>query len=231
MTIVAAWQIPFWLATDNRTVLDVWSKLARERFSLSGLAGHAIQFPAETLVCMLPWSFFLTAYFDPRFCRQLRAAGNYGAVLTFLVIALVVTYPSVWLSAGARGRYYMPLYPCLAVLVGIVIERAAAADASYQLRRGWRWYCQGIAVLLVAGSVLLIVAALPLCPRWLRWPSSWAYVVPLAALSASLAWWVFARRAATSPRGCFPPRWPSVPWSVWPSTGRPSRPAPVACTT
>ena len=204
VAVVAAWQIPFWLATDNRTVLDVWSKLARERFSLSGLAGHAIQFPLETLACMLPWSFFLTAYLDPRFCRQLRAAGNYGAVLTFLVIALVVTYPSVWLSAGARGRYFMPLYPCLAVLIGIVVERAAAADASYQLRRGWRWYCQGIAVLLVAGSVLLIVAAAGPLPALAPLAVSWVYVVPFAALSGSLAWWVFARRASDSPARMLP---------------------------
>jgi 4-amino-4-deoxy-L-arabinose transferase-like glycosyltransferase len=199
VTIVAAWQIPFWLATDTRTVLDVWSKLARERFSFSGLASHALQFPLETFGCLLPWSFLLTAYLDPRFCRQLRALGVYRPLLSFIVVALAVTYPSVWLSAGARGRYYMPLYPCLAILVGIVIERAAADDASYELRRGWRWFCWGIAAVMLVGSGVLIVAELnvrALSPL----AESWAYTLPFTLLAALLGWWLFTDRAAPSPR-------------------------------
>ncbi|HEX4142987.1 MAG TPA: glycosyltransferase family 39 protein [Pirellulales bacterium] len=198
-TIVAAWQVPFWLATDTRTVLDVWSKLARERFSFSGLASHALRFPLETFGCLLPWSFFLTAYLDPRFCRQLRTLGIYRPLLTFIVVALAVTYPSVWFSAGARGRYYMPLYPCLAILVGLVVERAAATDASYELRRGWRWFCWGIAAAMLAGSGVLIVAALnvsALAPL----AESWAYTLPFTVLAALLAWWLFTDRTVPSPR-------------------------------
>jgi 4-amino-4-deoxy-L-arabinose transferase-like glycosyltransferase len=201
VAIVAAWQVPCWLATDNQTVWDVWSKLARERFSLSGLAAHALQFPLETLACMLPWSVFLTAYLDPRFCRQLRAVGIYRPLLTFLVIALAVTYPSVWLSAGARGRYFMPLYPCLAVLVGIVVERAAAADASYQLRRGWRWFCQGIGLTLIVGSLVLIAAATLDVPALGPLAASWLYVVSFTLLAGALAWWLLTARAAASPHG------------------------------
>jgi 4-amino-4-deoxy-L-arabinose transferase-like glycosyltransferase len=194
-TVVAAWQIPFWLATDNATVLDVWSKLARERFSLSGLATHALQFPLETFACMMPWSFFLTAYLDPRFCRQFRGMGSYAPLLTFLVIALAVTYPTVLLSAGARGRYYMPLYPCLAVLIGIVVERASAADASYQLRRGWRWFCWGIGATMLLGSGLLIVAGGFRVAALAPLAQSWAFVLPFTLLALALAWWLLTDRA------------------------------------
>ena len=113
-------------------------------------------------------------------------------------MALAVTYPSVWLSAGARGRYYMPLYPCLAVLVGVVIERAAAADASYQLRRGWRWFCWGIAAAMLAGSAVLIAAALDvrvLAPL----AESWTYTLLFALLAAALGWWLLTDRAVPSP--------------------------------
>ncbi|HTU25159.1 MAG TPA: glycosyltransferase family 39 protein [Pirellulales bacterium] len=198
--VIAAWQIPFWVATDQRTVIDVWSKLARERFSFAGLASHTLSFPLETFACLLPWSFFLTGYLDPRFCRQLRALGVYRPLFVFIGVTLAVTYPSVWLSAGARGRYYMPLYPCLAVLVGVVIERAAAADASYELRRGWRWFCWGIATAMLTGGVVLVVAALnvhalqPLA-------ETWTYTVSFVLLAAALAWWLFTGRSAASPPG------------------------------
>ena len=123
-------------------------------------------------------------------------------------MALAVTYPSVWLSAGARGRYYMPLYPCLAVLVGMVIERAAAADASYELRRGWRWFCWGIAAAMLVGSGVLIVAALNVVRPWLRWPKA-------GPTSCRSRCW-----PAGWPGGCLrtgpPPRRPRAMRPCWP---------------
>ena len=67
----------------------------------------------------------------------------------FLLVALAVTYPSVWLAAGARGRYFMPLYPCLAVLMGLVVEHCTALGASCADCRVWRRYARGLAVIVL----------------------------------------------------------------------------------
>ena len=40
-------------------------------------------------------------------------------VALFLVTAMVVAYPTVWIASGARGRYFMPLYPVAAVLIAL----------------------------------------------------------------------------------------------------------------
>ena len=67
--IVACWQIPFYRATDGQTVIDVWSGLARDRFSFAGILKHLVSYPLETLGCLLPWSPLLVALVDPRVRR------------------------------------------------------------------------------------------------------------------------------------------------------------------
>ena len=153
--LISLWQLPFWLATDRQTVVDVWSGLARDRFSFGGLLKHLISYPLETFGCLLPWSPLLLALVDPRFRRTL---GKYRELTAFVLTALLVTYPTVWLSAGARGRYYMPLYPCFALLVGMVIERCTATDATAAMRRGWRLYVGTIGVVAAVIGVSVAVA-------------------------------------------------------------------------
>lgn len=155
--VVGAWQIPFAMATEWEDVADIWSGLARDRFHFSGLVAHLLSYPLETLGCLLPWSILLVAYAFPQFRQRVASCRT---ELRFLVVALAVTYPSVWLSAHARGRYFMPLYPALAVLIGIVIDRWAAAAPSSDDRRAWRWFLQGIAATAVAAALLLCIPTL-----------------------------------------------------------------------
>jgi hypothetical protein len=61
----------------------------------------------------------------------------------FLGIALAVAFPTCWLVPGARERYFMPLFPCLAPLVGLVIERALDANAPRAMRIGWLLFVGG----------------------------------------------------------------------------------------
>ena len=86
--------------------------------------------------------------------------GRYRELLTFLLVALAITYPTVWLSAGARGRYYMPLYPCFALLVGIVVRRCTAPGGAAELARGWRRISAGAGVLAGGGALLVAIANL-----------------------------------------------------------------------
>lgn len=170
--VVGAWQVPFWHATDWQSVADIWSGLAADRFSLEGLGTHMLRYPWETFGCLLPWSPLLAAYLFPRFRRTLAGC---RPQVTFLVTALAVTYPSVWLSAGARGRYFMPLYPCLALLIGAVVQSWGAGAADSLERWAWRWFLRVIGIVAAIGAlILLAVNLLPLAavhdfhePLWL----------------------------------------------------------------
>ena len=106
VAVVGLWQIPFYRATDARAVYDIWSGLARDRFSLAGLGKHLATYPFETFGCLLPWSPLLLAFFNPRLRAEL---GPYRPWLAFLLTALAVTYPSVWLSTGAGALLHAAL--------------------------------------------------------------------------------------------------------------------------
>ncbi len=153
-TLVGAWFVPFainnWWAVD-----DIWAGLAQDRFTTEGLARHLWSYPLETFGCLLPWSPLLLAFLKPSVRRALAARHPQA---WFLVAALAVTYPSVWLASGARGRYYMPLYPCLAVLMGLVVEHCADWASCLDDRRAWRLFLRGSALAAVVSAAVLVAA-------------------------------------------------------------------------
>jgi 4-amino-4-deoxy-L-arabinose transferase-like glycosyltransferase len=202
--IVGAWQIPFYFATDAQTVADIWSGLARDRFSLNGLLKHMASYPWETLGCLLPWSPLLAAYLSPRFRGTL---GRCRPQLVFLATALCVTYPSVWLSAEARGRYFMPLYPCLALLVGLVIERLAGGLPDSEEGRDWRRFLRGLSITAVAGVAGLAIATFVPLEKLAdaRQPVPYMVGLLLAALTiAGLLWLHTASAPAHHANGWLP---------------------------
>lgn len=156
LSIVAAWLVPF-AVTNLGAVNDVWTGLARDRFTLDGMLKHVASYPFETLGCLLPWSPLLIFLFKPSVRRSILAARPEAK---FLLVALAVTYPTVWLAAGARGRYYMPLYPCLAVLMALVMEHCTAQAASLADRLMWRRYVRALALVVVGALAVVAVASL-----------------------------------------------------------------------
>jgi hypothetical protein len=155
--VLSVWQIPFYLATDWQTVTDTWTGLARDRLKLDGLLSHMASYPLETFACLLPWSPLVVQFASRRFRESIGAA---RPLLTFVTTALVVTYPSVWLAADARGRYFMPLYPCAALLLGLTIERSVVASAGSAARRGWDRFLLGMAVAAALGGLFVVVVSL-----------------------------------------------------------------------
>ena len=112
-------------------------------------------YPFETLGCLLPWSPLLIVFVKPSMRHWLLA--NRPQAM-FLITAVAVTYPSVWLAAGARGRYFMPMYPCLAILAALVVERCTAAGAEWADRLIWRRYLRAsAAAILASGGALLVL--------------------------------------------------------------------------
>jgi 4-amino-4-deoxy-L-arabinose transferase-like glycosyltransferase len=152
-TVVGAWMVPFCLS-DWQAVDDIWAGLARDRFTTHGLAKHLASYPFETLGCLLPWSPLLFWYARP---SVRKAVFEIRPQARFLVVALLITYPSVWVAAYARGRYFMPLYPCVALLVALVIEHCTSAVADVADRLFWRRYVRGLGVVVLGGGAAYLV--------------------------------------------------------------------------
>lgn len=194
LAIVGAWQVPYYLATDLDSSLATWFDVVGPRVAAGGLLPHLASFPFETLICLLPWSMLLLALTD----RALRrAVAHRHAAFSFVLTCLAVTYPTVWLSAGAKGRYYMPLYPCAALLIGMIVHELAAAEAGTRAAR-WRRLVLGTAA---GGAVLAIVAT---ALTWLSSKPELTAVRPtaiwtLTLLTLAALSFVLARAARRNP--------------------------------
>jgi 4-amino-4-deoxy-L-arabinose transferase-like glycosyltransferase len=182
--IIAAWQIPFYLATDFHAVMATWAGLATDRVYFDGLAKHVVSYPLETFACLLPWSPILVAL-AWRSTRLLLSDDK--PVVSFLAVALAVAYPTVWIVAGAQARYFMPLYPLVAVLVGLVVERCSMAAVGGYPRRAWHQFLLLSSVLVI---VLCLVATLPVRGAYGAYQPGWFSVslVVFAAIVVGVFW-------------------------------------------
>ena len=148
IAIVGTWQIPFLMQTQWQDTVALWLGLASDRVGTGGLLRHMAAYPIETLICLMPWSILLMQLIYAPLRQSLKTNSNQ---LLFLVVAVFVTYPSVWFSIGARGRYFMPLYPCIAVLIGMIVQHTVTATESSGVRRGWNrflFFSASVSVLL-----------------------------------------------------------------------------------
>ena len=82
-------------------------------------------------------------------------------LLRFIAICTAVGFVPCWLSPGGMTRYVMPLYPGLALLIGLVSDRAA--EWSPRMRTGWAVGLRvATIVMLAAPLVVLLIRFLPL---------------------------------------------------------------------
>lgn len=88
----------------------------------------------------------------------------------------------------------MPLYPCFAPLIGLVIDRALAASRSPALARMWRVYFTAAAgILVLTGTAVLAISSsgkLTESP----FSQSIGFASIYAALAASAAWTIWRAR-------------------------------------
>ncbi len=152
LVTIALWQVPYMLATSWDAGFSVWFTQASNRFAYPSFwrtARHFVQFPLEILACTLPWSLALAQLFNRNFWRAVQSI---RAEVLFLLTALLVTFPTVWFAPFARGRYFMPLYPLIGILCGIVLDRCAFAEERTWLNRGWRNFLLTYAAVAVVGG-------------------------------------------------------------------------------
>ncbi len=189
LIVLGLWLVPFYLRCGWPAAAEILTSTSAVRYGLGGLPAHLATFPIEVWVSFLPGSVVLLGLVYPRIRRQLGAV---PAEVRFGVIAILVTFPSVWLAQGARPRYFMPLAPCVAVLVGWAIERLAAAQPGSAAARWWQVCMAGAAAggtafgvaLLVAGHSSSKVLAAIAMPR----PQEFFYVGTVFVLAGFVAW-------------------------------------------
>ena len=151
---VFAWQVPFMLTLGFGETSFTYTSEVGKRFGdtrLVTILKHLATCPAEILFgCLMPWSLLLFAYADRRFRAVIGGAKPH---VLFLVSCIVVAFPTVWLPPESRSRYFMPLYPCFAPLVGLVVERAFQAARDAEWAKVWTRYAVGFAAVMAAAGV------------------------------------------------------------------------------
>ncbi|HVX64555.1 MAG TPA: glycosyltransferase family 39 protein [Pirellulales bacterium] len=186
--IVGAWQVPYSLEIEWEKVLQTWGHTSAARFDYSNpwpVIGHLLGYPWEIVGCLLPWSPWLAAFVKRDFRRSLGSAREPAI---FLAVAILTAFPTCWLAPQARGRYFMPLYPCFAPLIGLVIDRASAAARSASLARMWQVYFTAAAAVLTLTG--LLVLGVSVSGEWNETPLS--QPLGFATVYGALAGWAAA---------------------------------------
>ncbi len=158
---------------------------------------HLVQFPLEVLGCTLPWSLLLVGFLN-RDLRQRLAEARTHAL--FMALCVGLAFPTIWLPPNGQTRYLTPLYPCLAMLIGIIVEQCAQADAALALKQGWQRFGRFWAGVMVAVPLAIVLAALCLNhhPKHAAWCESLSVALGYAAVGVALA--VVAYRNCSAPR-------------------------------
>jgi 4-amino-4-deoxy-L-arabinose transferase-like glycosyltransferase len=153
--IVAAWQIPFTRAVGWDATRMIWTGDSAARFEHlrgSDVLKHLLVYPLELFGCTAPWSILLIAFLSRRFRSRLA---ELQPQVTCLTIYFVVGFLPCWASPGGMTRYCLPLYPALALLVGVVVQRVSEVALSLRLSRAWAncWR-------LYAGTFVILAAVI-----------------------------------------------------------------------
>lgn len=199
--ILLSWQIPFALRAGLPAVREIWSGDTLLRFQDATVGGwivHLIVYPLDLLTCMAPWSLFLVSYAYGEFRRSLGASRD---VVVFTLCAIGLAFLSCWLVPNSRGRYFMPLYPLVAVLIGVAIDGSIRAVHTSSVRLHWRRFARlGAIGCVIAVLVVAVLQGLPQeMFRSYREPAGPLIVYAVLACVASAVLWRSARRPS--------PRW------------------------
>ncbi len=189
VAILASWQIPCVFKVGLEGTRQMYVRDVGHRFMHAtwfSFGEHLAVYPLELLVCLLPWSALFIVWFNREFRRTLGPSRDY---VLFLAICLAVAFPTVWLPPGSRPRYFMSMYPCLAILMGLVVERVARAQRSEQWWIVWPLFVRITAVAMLAVGAFFVTISIRDFGLWLAQPIPVAVLYGLvAAVAAGVAW-------------------------------------------
>jgi 4-amino-4-deoxy-L-arabinose transferase-like glycosyltransferase len=176
--IVLAWAIPCTLMTSWSVMKGIVLNDSTSRFmdwNVLQVLSHLVTFPLEVLGCTMPWSLLLLT-FALRDCRRMLGSARPQAL--FMTLCLALAFPTCWIPPGGQTRYFTPLYPCLAVLVGVVVECCMKADVPIALRNSWGRYVRFVAVAMALFGLGVVLSAIFLGGHAKYGP--WAEPLPIA---------------------------------------------------
>ncbi len=196
--LLLAWMVPYGWAMGWPAVKQVWlgdqtvqNSQHILTWDLAETLTHLVTYPLEVIAASLPWCLLLLPYLTRAMRRRI---GTAGPMVRFACCAMAVAWPTCWIPPGGLPRYFAPLFPCIAVLIGLVVERCTDADTLPALRAGWQRYNGALAVVMfTAGLWAIGLAALgeamadsPLAPLAEPLPIALAYAVAAVALGLLL---------------------------------------------
>src|SRR5262245_15829470 len=195
--VYGSWQLPFVLqmgagGAGKMYVNDVGHRFLGADWAL--FFTHLAEYPFETLICLLPWSGLLIVWCNRRF-RQTQGQSRPHA--QFLTVCLAVAIPTVWLPPDSRPRYLMCLFPCIALLAGIVADRVARTRNRAAWRIVWPIFVRSAAVAMAGIVLAVLVISLGDFQSWLKQSLETALIYAVAGVViAALAWWSPGRQTA-----------------------------------
>ncbi len=193
LAVVGVWQVPYTLRMGLADSVKLYFHDVGPRFyelSIKSMLVHMVTYPAELLGgSLLPWSIWFVLLLSRRVRERLRAFRDDAL---YLAICLAVTFPSVWLAPQASLRYYMPMFPCVACLVGIVVEGFLRTSE----RGGWSaficWYQRLLALFMVAAGAVVVGISFWKVDSVLAQPPSLAVVYLVACTAAAAVVWRYS---------------------------------------
>lgn len=158
---VGIWQVAFVQQVGWESGLMIYALNVRYRFTdktNSPFLFHLLTFPLEVYAVMLPGSLLLigTAFSAVR--ERLK---EHRQTVAFLAISIGWAFLFVWFPPGAKARYFLPLMPLLAVLMGLVGEAWWSVPTPVWSSAGRRRFAIGIGLIAAAvyvGPVLSMQA-------------------------------------------------------------------------
>ena len=150
-----AWQIPYLLEMGWESTIRMYRNDIAMRFEdpqRYQTIRHLVQFPAEILVCLLPWSPIVTVYASKTFRVALNSLSDH---VKFLAWCIAITFPTVWFIPGAHTRYFLPLFPAFALLTGIAIQTCWSQNKWRWWTNSWGRLVRGVAIGAFTFAILL----------------------------------------------------------------------------
>lgn len=159
---------------------------------------HLGQYPLEIVGSTLPWSLLLIAYLQ----RDMRKSlGDARPIALFMGLCLFVAFPTCWIPPDSQTRYFTPLYPCLAILVGVVVDSYVRLPISRAARNLWQIWTTSLSCVMAIAGVAVLVGSIALKdhPKYGPWAEPTLFAAAFTAMAIVLAWLVFRRRNAQTP--------------------------------
>ena len=203
LLLLGSWQLPLAISLGWDGVEGVWTEEGHLQArlipkDLAIAARHWLTYPFKILAATLPWSLLLACYFNPRVRNQKDGAQPY---VVYLVTCLLVTLPTVWYTINSVTRYFVPLFPCLALLIGLALERSVVqARATWWPPTWQRFRDSAIGVIAFAAIALIGVAQYHDLIPGLTSSPGWTLLFTVGGLSAASILWL-SRTGAPQGRG------------------------------